>query len=315
MKRIIGKHTGGEKGPLLIVFGGMHGNETAGLKAIDLIFKMLEVEPITNPAFRYEGRVVGLSGNLEALRQKKRYIDRDLNRCWTDELAERALSGDDSFSELTEMRSILQIIQKEIQTYSPRKLYVLDLHTTSSNGGIFTVVPENPESIRIGEQLQAPVITNMTQGLRGTSMQYFTSDRMGVDTVTLSFESGQHDDPLSVNRAIAAATNYMKIIGSIEGKHIENRHNYLLTEYSKELPQLCRLIMKHEINPGDQFRMVTGFRNFHAVKEGDILAYDKNGAVTAVCDGLILMPLYQQQGDEGFFLIEVIKDSSGRHVT
>ena len=46
MERIIGKYTQGLPGPLLVCIGGMHGNERAGIRAIDLILKMLEVEPI-----------------------------------------------------------------------------------------------------------------------------------------------------------------------------------------------------------------------------------------------------------------------------
>ena len=306
MKRIIGKYSGQERGPLLFVFGAMHGNESAGVKAMDLMMKMLEVEPITNPAFSYKGRVIALTGNMEALKQKKRYIDRDLNRCWTPENAVKALRGATDFSELQEMRAILGLVHKEIKSYQPDKVYVLDLHTTSSAGGIFTVVPEHAESIRVAIELQAPVITNMTKGLVGTSIQFFTREQLGVETVCLSFESGQHDDPLSINRAIAAVTNCMKIIGSIDGRHIENRHNYLLTEYSKRLPKLCRLIMKHEIRPFDQFIMEPGYSNFREIRKGEILGHDINGPVRASHDGLILMPLYQKQGDEGYFLIEVM---------
>jgi len=304
-RRVIGKYNGEEKGPLLVVFGAMHGNENAGIKAIDLMIKMLEVEPITNPEFSYKGRVLGLVGNLNALKEKKRFIDRDLNRCWTRENVEKAFDPDNNqqFAELSEIRSIIQLIIKEIKTYKPTKLYILDLHTTSSGGGIFTIVPEDPESLAIGEKLEAPVITNMTKGLIGTTMQYFTTENMGVDTMCLTFESGQHNDPLSVNRAIAAITNCMKIIGSIDAEHIENRHNILLTEYSRNLPKFSRLIMKHEITPEDGFVMKEGYYNFKKVKKGEVLGYDKKGMVKSKYSGLVLMPLYQKQGDEGFFIV------------
>ena len=66
--RIIGRYTGEDKGPLLIVFGGMHGNEKAGIRAVDIILKMLEVEPIINQGFLYSGRIVGMRGNIRALK-------------------------------------------------------------------------------------------------------------------------------------------------------------------------------------------------------------------------------------------------------
>ena len=308
MNRLIGAYNGVERGPLLIVFGAMHGNEAAGVKAMDLMLKMLEVEPITNPSFKYSGRVLGIIGNLKALEEKKRFINKDLNRCWTEENVQKALSldVDELNEELFEIREIMQIIRKEIEAYKPSKIYVLDLHTTSSSGGIFTIVPDNPESVRIGVELEAPVITNMTADLKGTSMQFFNTKNIGVNTVSLTFESGQHEDPLSVNRAIAAITNCMKIIGSIDGKHIENRHNALLVEYSKNLPRLSRLIFKHLICEEDEFIMNPGYFNFKNVKKGEILAKDKKGPIHAPLSGMILMPLYQKQGDEGFFLVEQI---------
>jgi succinylglutamate desuccinylase len=309
-KRVIGRYEGQEKGPLLILFGAMHGNEQAGVKAIDLMMKMLEVEPITNPAFEYKGKVIGLVGNLAAFKQQRRFIDKDLNRCWIRENVNRAFypENDREMAELDEIRSIIQHIFREIKTYRPDKVYVLDLHTTSSHGGIFTIVPEDGESITIGKALGAPVITQLTRGIAGTTMQYFTTENLGVPTVCFTFESGQHDDPLSVNRAIAAITNCMKIIGSIDGRHIENRHNALLVEYSQNLPKLCRLVTKHLIGPDDEFVMKEGYQNFQRVKKGEILGHDRKGVVKSPHNGMILMPLYQKLGGEGFFLVEEIKE-------
>jgi len=56
-KRIIGRYDGAERGPLLICTGGIHGNELAGVHALTLMLKMLEVEPITNESFSYKWRL------------------------------------------------------------------------------------------------------------------------------------------------------------------------------------------------------------------------------------------------------------------
>jgi succinylglutamate desuccinylase len=307
-RRIIGKYEGEQRGPLLVLFGGMHGNERAGVKAIDLMIKMLEVEPITNPDFIYSGKVIGMVGNLEAFKKKQRFIDKDLNRCWTRDNVGRAFDEKSSAAcaEFLEIKAVIQLLLREIKTYKPSKIYVLDLHTTSSKGGIFTIVTEEPESLSIAKELGVPVITNMIKGVPGTTMEYFTTENIGIPTVCLTFESGQHDDPLSVNRAIAAITNCMKIIGSIDGRHIENRHNALLVEYSRSLPQITRLITKHNIAAKDNFVMKEGYKNFQFVKRGEILGFDRKGPVKAPRNGLILMPLYQKLGDEGFFLVEDI---------
>ena len=87
--RVIGRYSGKEKGPLLICFGGMHGNELAGVKALEIMFDKLAVEPHTNPSFVFRGRMLGLRGNRKAMKFNKRFLVKDLNRQWTNENVHR----------------------------------------------------------------------------------------------------------------------------------------------------------------------------------------------------------------------------------
>jgi len=308
-ERIIGTYEGEEKGPLLIVFGAMHGNEPAGVKALDLMFKMLEVEPITNPDFKFHGRLVGVVGNVRAKREGVRFINRDLNRQWTPENVERIQTSpiEKLDEEDLEIKELLELIHHEIDTYQPDKLIFLDLHTTTAFGGIFSIPQNTEESLRIAIELHAPVIKGLLKGIKGTTLHYFTNENFKPDTVAVTFESGQHNEDLSVNRAIAALTNCMRTIGCVKDNHVENRHDAILIEYSKGLPKIAELITIHNIEPEDNFRMAPNFANFQKVKKGEILAFDKNGEIEAVDDGLILMPLYQKQGEDGFFLIKTLE--------
>jgi succinylglutamate desuccinylase len=311
MKRIIGRYTGKEKGPLLIVFGGMHGNEPAGVKALDLMLKMIEVEPITNPSFNFCGRIIGLIGNVQAMRRGERFLEKDLNRAWTEENVHRVKNNNNGTldAEDIEMKELLEVIESEIEDYQPSKVVMLDIHTTTAYGGIFSIATNNPESIRIAVELHAPVNTKMldTVGLKGTSLHYFITENFGVEMVPVVFEAGQHNELLSVNRAIAAITNCMRTIGCVRANDVENRHDSILIEYSSGLPKVAELIMIHNVNPGDEFKMQPDYKNFQAVEKGELLALDKHGEIRADEDGLILMPLYQKQGDDGFFLVRRIE--------
>lgn len=306
MNRVIGRYSGEEKGPLLIIFGGMHGNEPAGVKALEAMFEMLEVEPTTNPDFKFAGRLIGLIGNKKAYMQKKRFIERDLNRLWEPDRIARIKKVDATTlaPEEQELLELTTIIEQELQEYQPDKLIILDLHTTSSFGGIFTIVTDEEESLRIGVELHAPVITGMLTGIRGTTLHYFNTENMGVSTVAVTFESGQHDEPLSVSRAIAAITNCMRTIGCVNREHIENKHDKILIEYSSDLPKVSQLIMAHAIEPEDKFQMKPGYKNFQSVNKGEVIALDKDGQIQVDQDGRLLMPLYQKQGEDGFFLIK-----------
>jgi len=101
---------------------------------------------------------------------------------------------------------------------------------------------------------------------------------MGIDTVAVCFESGQHDDLASVDNAVAAIINCLRSVGCVASHNIENKHD--------ERP---------------------GYKNFQWVKKNELLAQDKHGEIRSKSDGLILMPLYQKQGNDGFFLIDMVE--------
>lgn len=71
-----------------------------------------------------------------------------------------------------------------------------------------------------------------------------------------------------------------------------------------ELPRVTRLVHVHHIRPGDKFKMRPGYVNFQRVEKDEHLADDIRGEVLAPFSSLILMPLYQPQGSDGFFLIK-----------
>jgi len=308
MERLIGRFTGTEKGTLLICFGGMHGNEPAGVQALEKMFQMLEVEPITNPNFNFKGRLLGLRGNLRAMQAGERFIKKDLNRQWTQANVDRIFSAPISQldEEDLELKENLELIRQEIADYNPEKIVVLDIHTTTAFGGIFGIATDDPESLRIAVELHAPVITGIMKGIKGTSLHYFNKDHFDYDIVPVVFEAGQHDEQVSANRAIAALTNCMRTVGCVNAQDVENKHDEILIEYSKGLPKVASLIMKHTINQGDNFVMAPNYKNFQPVTKDEVLAHDRHGEIRAQQDGLILMPLYQKQGDDGFFLIEKV---------
>jgi len=302
--RIIGEYIGKNHGPLLIVFGAMHGNEPAGVKALEMVFKMLEVEPITNPTFKFSGKLIGLIGNLEAYQKQLRFIDKDLNRCWRSELI--TYEGNDEIAEQREIREIIDLIQSEIKNYNPTELIILDLHTTSSFGGIFSIVNETPKSTKIAQAFHAPVISGFMNILAGTTLHFFNSQQFNIPTTAVTFESGQHQEQLSINRAIAAIVNCLKVCKLVDEEHIENQHDKILIDYSADLPTNVELIYSYSIDENEDFIMRPGFENFKSVTKGEILADNENGPIACQHESLILMPLYQKQGDDGYFLVKKI---------
>ncbi len=304
MDRIIGRYRTENEGPLLVILGAVHGNEPAGVKATEVIFKMLDIEPYINADFQFKGNVLGLIGNVQAHQKKQRFIKRDLNRCWTMRNIEMVKSGDTSVPEKSEMLEIYETILAEIKEVNAKKMVVLDMHTTSSDGGIFSIPSLDPLSLAIAEELHAPVVTGMLKGLGGTSLHFFNKENFGIETTAVVFESGQHDEPLSVNRAVAAIINCMRTIECIKPDDVKNKHDELLIAFSKNLPKVNELVYSHAITAEDAFSMKPGFSNFQTIKKGEHVANDRNGKVLSPFAGRMLMPLYQAQGEDGFFIIK-----------
>lgn len=311
-RRLIGAFDEGVRGPLVIMVGGIHGNEKSGVKALEYLIKMLEVEHITNESFQFVGRLVAMRGNLQALQAGQRYINRDLNRMFRSDLLGTVLTRSVRTGEEKELVEIIDFIKNTIADYQSDEIYVLDLHTTTAAGGIFTIVNDSPEALEIGLGLKAPVVEGFLEGVKGTILHYLNANNLHKNCTALCFEAGQHEDPLSVNRSIAAAVNFLSSVGAVNKTHIEPRHHRILNADAVGHPKHCRLIYTHELTAGDRFKMEPGFRNFDVITEGQLLATDIHGPIYSPSHGRILMPHYQALGEDGFFIVVPLSDEEIR---
>jgi len=303
-ERIIGHYRGVEAGPLVVAIGGIHGNEPAGVRALERLFELLENEPRLNPGFGFKGEFLALRGNVEALALGKRYIDVDLNRIW------RPLNGrPDTFatSEDRELHELLAAIETAVEEAPLSELILLDLHTTTAHGGIFAVTGDDLPSLSLAAEMAVPVVKGMMSGLQGTTLHYFRGNNFStkMPVRAISFESGNHDDPTSIDLALAATINLLRALGCVREEDVDTYHDERLRDSAGHLPRLTELAYVHRIahDGGDRFVMRPGYKNFQRVTKGQIVADDKNGEIAVPTDGFLLMPLYQRLGDEGFFVV------------
>jgi len=308
-QRIIGRFEGDTSGPLLICIGGIHGNEPAGITAIEEVLRLLEKEKVDFPDFAYHGTFLGIRGNLEALKQKKRFIDRDLNRMLSVEEINNFRHQPSSLhlQEEKESLELLDLISSSIRQFQPPLTLILDLHTTTASGGVFSIAAEDEMSLALAKGLHIPVILGIASGLKGTTIDYF--NRPDEHTYCVVFEAGQHEDPQSVDRTVSAIVNCMRALHSVESIHVDHRHDGLLMSLGAHLPTVTRLIYHYKILTGENFKMHPGFKNFDVIKQGDVLASNQHGPIISPCDGMILMPKYQLLGDDGFFIVDEVVES------
>lgn len=313
-ERIIGRYGGNDEGPLVLGIGAVHGNEHAGVKALKEVFRMLQAEEESVPGLVFRGSIYGLTGNMAAFKTGARFISKDLNRIWQPENVDKLLNTDpqELQDEEKELVDLLWVIRQIIADTQSRHIVIIDLHTTSADGGIFSIpLEDDVESVRLAESLHAPVVMGLLKGLNGTLMHYasgnhFVNNGLPETASCVAFEAGQHDDPLSVSRCISAVISTLRAVGCLRPEDVDHKHDEILLDYAAGLPKRTRIAHVHHIGPEEHFRMRPGYLNFQPVQRGEQLAVSADGPVVAPFDGLILMPLYQPKGTDGFFIVEPV---------
>jgi len=257
------------------------------------------------------GEVIGLVGNLAALDRGRRYLAEDLNRMWRRERVRRVREtpAAERVAEEREMAELDAEIGRAVAAAraTGQAVYLLDLHTTSGGGPAFCVLEDTLPNRRFADALEAPLVLGLEEEVTGT-LTHWLADQ-GV--VTVGFEAGQHADPVAPERAEAAIWLAMEAAGLLASAAAELRwrasaaRRRLIVEH-RALPRVLEVRYRHAIAAADGFRMRPGRRTFDRVAAGQPLADDRRGAVVSPLDGRLLMPLYQQQGEDGFFVVRPV---------
>ncbi|GJM24968.1 MAG: hypothetical protein DHS20C16_13830 [Phycisphaerae bacterium] len=301
-QRLIGSYDQGCQGPTLVCMGGVHGNEPAGIHAAKRVLETLAKRRIP-----IRGRLLGVIGNVEALRQGVRHVDVDFNRIWMSERVPPLNGNGHAASASVEDREQLGLLSTLHQAFDEAhdEVFVLDMHTMSADGAPFALFGDTLPNRRFASGLHAPLILGLEEHIDGVVLDYVNS----LGHVTVGIEGGRHEDPRSVDFIEAIIWLALTSAGMIRKDDVPEvqKASQLLTESSRNLPPVVEVCHRHPIEDGDGFQMKPGYRNFQAVSEGEVLAHDKNGPIRCPMDGYILLPFYQGLGNDGFFIGREVK--------
>jgi succinylglutamate desuccinylase len=299
--RIIGRITGQRPGPTMIVMTGIHGNEGAGHRAGKRLLASLERGPAD-----LCGDLIVLAGNLPALVERTRYIHDDLNRQWTPlkiEALESTLASVRGPAEDGQRRELLEVFG-ELVAAARGPVYFLDLHTSSADGPPFLTVGDTLRNRRFAMQFPLPIILGLEEQVDGSLLEYLNN----FGFITMGVEAGQHDAPQSADRLEAVLRLALVNAGLVERSELgeADELELELQHDSRGIPPVLEVRHRHAINSESAFRMEPGYTNFQPVTQGQLLAADRDGEVSAPENGRILLPLYQGKGDDGFFIAREI---------
>ena len=304
--RLLGELEGLAPGPTLIVVAGIHGNEPAG------VFGLLRLlnEVASRSLSLARGRLVALVGNRRALRRNRRFLSHDLNRHWQVERVEalqRAAAQDptsltDEDAELVELAGAIEAARHA--TPPGEAVYLLDLHTFSAPGIAFTTLDDNLRNRAFTLRLPVPSVLGLEEELSGTLTSYLSNQ--GV--VSAGYESGQHEDPSAVNRAFAALWVFLDSASLLADEQVAEAAvlRQRLALECAHLPSIVEVRYRHHIEVDSGFAMQPGWVNFQPVAKQQVLGRDRQGDVASPVNGLVLMPLYQKLGNDGFFLVRPV---------
>ncbi len=301
--RILGRYDTGEPGPAIVVVVGIHGNEPAGVTAVGRVLHAL-----TERGVPVRGSVVAVLGNRAALAARRRFVQQDLNRMWTRETVAQLRVTDTACDggEAGEQRELLATFDHLLAP--PRSdVVVVDLHSTSAPSPPFACFSDTLASRAVARATALPLILGLEEAIRGTLLDYLED----LARPAVLVEGGQHDDPASVRHLEATLWRILVHTGLLEAAAVPDfpEHEARLSAAVRALPRVVEVVYRHAIADTDAFRMRPGFGSFRRVRRGDVLADDRRGPVAAPVDGLLLMPLYQDQGNDGFFIGRPVRRS------
>lgn len=296
--RIIGRYGGKHPGPLIIAIGGMHGNEPSGVMGLTSLFQKLEDE---KPEFK--GGIVGIVGNLSALKEQVRYHDQDLNRMWKYNQADLKLRPCDSCRERPEFDALNDLIG-EILSRRKGEVIFIDLHTTSAQSAPFILIGDTMRNRNFVKNFPVPIILGLEEKLNGPLLSYINE----LGHISMGFEAGQHDAPESAVNQEIILWLMLERAGCVSRENIpdfEKLRRNLATQ-TRGVQHFYEVRYHHKIDESHDFLMRPGYRNFQPISQDEHLADSREGKITANQGGRIFMPLYQSQGNDGFFIVRKI---------
>ena len=272
-------------GPDVVIVAGLHGNEPDGVTAGKAVISAIRASGAEVP-----GRVVLVAGNLGALREEQRFLDRDLNRGWRLDAIEgvRNRRPDERCREDVEQLALIDCLEALARS-ARHGLVFLDLHTTSGGTPPFSVIIDAQDNWSLGEAIGYPVVLGFERHVDSPILVWL--EAQGWPAVGV--EGGSCGERSAAGNLALAAWRLLGALGwPLEQARVASTPGPAL-----------RIVYRHSVVPGSRFRMAPGFESFQPVRHGQVLASDSTGQIRAIRDGLMFMPLYQSQGSDGFFLL------------
>lgn len=186
---------GKKPGKTVAIMGGVHGNETCGVCAIDRLI---------GDGFAIDaGRLFCIYGNPRAIEQGVRQTDMNLNRAFRPAWM---------MSE-AELKAYERERAGELMAYLGQCDALLDIHSVTAMVTQPFIICE-PHSFDIAKRLPFPIRSFGWDAVEPGGTDYFVNRCGGYG---ICVECGQHEDPEARDRAVASISTFLALMGLREG--------------------------------------------------------------------------------------------------
>jgi succinylglutamate desuccinylase len=251
-EKTIIKKDSGKPGKTIAIFSGIHGNEKAGVWAMDELVEEINPE---------RGSVYFVYANPEAIEKDVRFVEKNLNRLFTKE-------NKGETKEEKRAQELMKILD-ECDA-------LLDLHAFHNEGGEpFVICEEN--SFEIAKKLDVPVIScGWTKFGEGATDEYmYAQGKVGI-----CLECGPIPDSKKyvsfAKKAVLQFLQYFEVISS----------QVSYDDYEKRIIEAVEIIKKES----DDFKFNREFKEFEKLVSGEEIATDGEKKYIAKENQVIIFP-------------------------
>ncbi len=301
VSRIISHLKGKKPGPIVIFLAGIHGNEPSGVFALKRVTDRIKAN-----GWLQSGEIYAITGHLWALETQVRFDKEDLNRQWTHERLAKVNGLPDELCTRDELeqKALYALISEILRTHEG-PFYFMDLHTTSSETIPFMTVNDSLLNRAFTKQYPLPIVLGIEEYLTGPILSYINE----LGYVAFGYEGGQHDDLSSIENHESFIYLTLAFCQMVDRSAIHFDHHFeLLKRHSLHTKKFYEILHRQHVTPGDTFKMNPGYVNFQRIHAGEQLATARGKQIQTTRSGRIFMPLYQCQGEDGFYVIQPIKN-------
>lgn len=255
---------GKKPGKTLVVLAGVHGNEVCGVKAFDNLIPNLEIA---------SGKVYFIYANLEAISQNKRFVEKNLNRCFLKEQSEEIA------------QSLEGKTAREIIPYLEEADVMLDVHASFTKDSRPFVICDESQIMEAGIFDSDLVVCNFDEFEPGSTDYYMNLQKKKG----FGFECGFLGDPKTQEIAEKSIINFLIYFGAIKGE----------TRLNEQMKLKLNGLYK---NRNGAFKLARYFPDFEKLIDRTLIGYDGSEKVYAEEGSVILFARDREKLNEECFL-------------